>query len=104
MRAELKRLHHELQTTIVYVTHDQLEALTLSTGIAVFFAGELIQVDTPKKLYEQPKDMREAEVIGNPSINLLLGDIKEAAGRSKLDTSLVRLAFTSNVPALKQAH
>ncbi len=102
MRAELKRLHHELQTTIVYVTHDQIEALTLSTRIAVFFAGELIQVDTPKKLYEQPKDMRVAEFIGNPSINLLLGDIEEAAGRSKLHTSLGTLAFTRNVPSPKQ--
>src|SRR5699024_9005805 len=48
MRAELKRLHRDLKTTIVYVTHDQEEALTLSTRISVFFEGEIIQVDTPQ--------------------------------------------------------
>src|SRR5699024_238131 len=47
MRTELKRLHHDLKTTIIYVTHDQVEALTLSSRIAVFFEGELIQVETP---------------------------------------------------------
>lgn len=69
MRSELKRLHHELQTTIVYVTHDQVEALTLSTRIAVFFEGELVQVDTPQQLYKSPIDLRVAQFIGNPTVN-----------------------------------
>ncbi|GKV65105.1 MULTISPECIES: ABC transporter ATP-binding protein [unclassified Sporosarcina] len=95
MRAELKRLHHELKTTIVYVTHDQLEALTLSTRIAVFFDGELIQVDTPQKLYHQPNDLRVAEFIGNPSINLISGTVATKGVCRKLHTSLGTLSFTS---------
>src|SRR5699024_3949870 len=71
MRAELKRLHRDLKTTIVYVTHDQEEALTLSTRISVFFEGEIIQVDTPQDLYRNPNDLRVAKFIGNPTINLI---------------------------------
>ena len=71
MRSELKRLHRELKTTIIYVTHDQVEALTLSTKIAVFFQGELVQVDTPKELYRNPATLQVADFIGNPSINFV---------------------------------
>lgn len=71
MRTELKRLHRDLKTTIVYVTHDQEEALTLSTRISVFFDGEIVQSDTPQKLYRAPNDLRVAKFIGNPTINLI---------------------------------
>ena len=73
MRAELKRLHHETGTTIIYVTHDQTEALTMSTKIALFKAGELNQVATPAELYNNPIDLEAADFIGNPRINLLDG-------------------------------
>ncbi|MEC0370673.1 ABC transporter ATP-binding protein [Paenibacillus chibensis] len=65
MRAELKRLHGELGTTIVYVTHDQQEAMTMSTKVAVFFGGELVQVDTPRELYRHPKTLQVAEFMGS---------------------------------------
>ncbi|WP_413375380.1 ABC transporter ATP-binding protein [Alkalihalobacillus sp. 1P02AB] len=78
MRSELKRLHHELKTTIVYVTHDQVEALTLSTRIAVFFDGELVQVDTPQQLYNHPKDLRVAQFIGNPTVNCVEATVNDA--------------------------
>jgi len=84
MRTELKRLHQELNTTIVYVTHDQVEALTMSTKIAVFFDGELVQIDTPEKIYRAPSDLRVAEFIGNPTINFI-----EAEGKEKGDKFLV---------------
>ncbi|HCM26063.1 MAG TPA: ABC transporter ATP-binding protein [Treponema sp.] len=71
MRSELKRLHQELKTTVVYVTHDQVEALTMSTKIAVFFEGRLVQVDTPKGLYGNPVELRVADFIGNPKINFV---------------------------------
>lgn len=71
MRAELKRLHQDFKTTIIYVTHDQVEALTLSTRIAIFFEGELVQVDTPYNLYKKPIDLRVADFIGNPAINFV---------------------------------
>lgn len=73
MRSELKRLHRELGTTMVYVTHDQVEALTLSTRIAVFFEGEIVQVDTPLQLYTNPATLQVARFIGNPKINLIEG-------------------------------
>src|SRR5690625_1905795 len=71
MRAELKRLHSDLNTTIIYVTHDQVEALTLSTKIAVFFEGELAQIDAPRNIYRKPADLRVANFVGNPQINLI---------------------------------
>ena len=71
MRSELKRLHNELNTTIIYVTHDQVEALTLSTKIAVFFEGELVQLDEPRNIYRNPADLRVADFVGNPQINLI---------------------------------
>ena len=54
MRSELKRLHHDTGSTIIYVTHDQVEALTMSTKIALFREGELVQVDKPLELYDNP--------------------------------------------------
>jgi len=73
MRSELKRLHHETGTTIVYVTHDQVEALTMSTKIALFRKGELVQVSAPLDLYDNPVDLYAADFIGNPSINFVKG-------------------------------
>lgn len=73
MRSELKRLHQELGTTIVYVTHDQVEALTMSTRVAVFFDGVLEQVADPIELYVNPASLRVADFIGNPRINIIEG-------------------------------
>ena len=81
MRSELLRLHRDLGTTIVYVTHDQVEALTMSTRIALFKAGELSQVSTPVELYMNPIDLQAADFIGNPRINFLEGSaVMEADG------------------------
>ena len=71
MRAELKRLHKETGTTIIYVTHDQVEALTMSTKIALFKEGEISQIDTPLGLYTNPIDLQAADFIGNPRINFV---------------------------------
>ncbi len=73
MRSELKRLHLEMGTTIIYVTHDQVEALTMSTKIALFKEGVLNQVATPMEIYMNPIDLTAADFIGNPRINLLEG-------------------------------
>ncbi len=71
MRAELKRLHRETGTTIIYVTHDQVEALTMSTKIALFKEGEISQIATPLELYTNPIDLQAADFIGNPRINFI---------------------------------
>ena len=63
MRSELKRLHHDTGSTIIYVTHDQVEALTMSTKIALFREGELVQVDKPLELYDNPCDLYTADFI-----------------------------------------
>ncbi|MCQ2437371.1 MAG: ABC transporter ATP-binding protein [Clostridia bacterium] len=73
MRSELKRLHHETGTTIIYVTHDQVEALTMSTKIALYRKGELVQVAPPLELYDNPCNLYTADFIGNPSINFVKG-------------------------------
>ncbi|MCL1787178.1 MAG: ABC transporter ATP-binding protein [Defluviitaleaceae bacterium] len=71
MRSEIKRLHQELKTTVIYVTHDQSEALTMSTRIATYFDGVLVQVDTPVNLYKNPCNLQVADFVGNPSINFV---------------------------------
>jgi multiple sugar transport system ATP-binding protein len=80
MRNELKRLHRELNTTIVYVTHDQHEALTLSTKVAVFMNGQIAQVAKPRELYKNPCNIQVAEFIGNSSLNILEGLYEEVEG------------------------
>jgi multiple sugar transport system ATP-binding protein len=71
MRAELARLHEQLGTTIVYVTHDQVEAMTLGDRVAVVRDGVLQQVDTPQTLFHQPASLFVAGFIGSPSMNLV---------------------------------
>ena len=71
MRAELKRIHGEFGTTIVFVTHDQWEAMTLSTRIAVMNEGSLQQVGTPDEIYNSPANLFVAEFVGNPPINMI---------------------------------
>ncbi len=73
MRAELKRLHHVAGATTIYVTHDQVEALTMSTSIAVMREGVIQQVDTPDRIYHCPSHLFVADFIGNPKVNLLDG-------------------------------
>jgi ABC-type sugar transport system ATPase subunit len=70
-RTELKKLHERLQITTVYVTHDQSEALVLSHRIGVMNGGALLQVGTPRQVYDRPADLFVAKFIGSPSINLL---------------------------------
>lgn len=71
MRAELKRLHHEFDTTIVFVTHDQWEAMTLATKIAVMSEGVLQQFGTPDDIYDRPANRFVAEFVGNSPINII---------------------------------
>ncbi len=80
MRAELKHLHYELEATTVYVTHDQVEALTLSDKIAVMLKGELRQYGTPREIYNNPADLFVARFVGSPRINVIEGRIATQAG------------------------
>ena len=77
MRAEIKRLHRVAGATTIYVTHDQVEALTMSSNIAVMKEGVLQQVDTPDTVYHYPANLFVADFIGNPKVNLLDGVVNE---------------------------
>jgi multiple sugar transport system ATP-binding protein len=77
MRTELKRLHHISGATTIYVTHDQVEALTMSTNIAVMKLGVIQQMDSPDRVYHFPANLFVADFIGNPKVNLLDGCVKE---------------------------
>ena len=77
MRTEIKRLHQQLGTTIVYVTHDQIEALTLATRIAVMENGVVRQLGTPEEIYNQPADLFVATFMGSPEMNLLSARIEQ---------------------------
>ncbi|MFM7445187.1 MAG: ABC transporter ATP-binding protein, partial [Tabrizicola sp.] len=71
MRTEIKKLHEKLKTTIVYVTHDQIEAMTLSTRIAVMYKGYFQQLGTPKEIYDTPANVYVATFMGSPAMNVL---------------------------------
>jgi len=75
MRASLAQLHQQLGVTTVYVTHDQVEAMTLGQRVAVMKDGHILQVDTPQALYERPRDLFVAGFIGSPAMNLVEANI-----------------------------
>jgi multiple sugar transport system ATP-binding protein len=77
MRAELAKLHERLRVTTVYVTHDQVEAMTLGQRVAVLRDGLLQQVDTPQKLFHNPTNLFVAAFIGSPSMNLIDADVRD---------------------------
>ncbi len=94
MRSEIKRLHHEMGTTIIYVTHDQIEALTMSTRIAIFFEGVLEQVDAPMTLYQNPASLKVADFIGNPRINFIDGTASmNSDGSMTVDSPVGQMRF-----------
>jgi len=90
MRAELKRLHHISGATTIYVTHDQVEALTMSTNIAVMKEGVVQQFDTPDKIYHYPINLFVADFIGNPKVNLLDGVV---SGKNSVDMGKFKITI-----------
>jgi multiple sugar transport system ATP-binding protein len=88
MRVELTRLHRELGTTMIYVTHDQVEAMTLGQRIAVFNAGRIEQVGTPLELYHSPANRFVAEFIGSPRMNLLPARLNEQGAAAVLEAGV----------------
>ena len=87
MRTEIAQLHRRLGATFIYVTHDQAEAMTMSDRIAVMMDGDIIQIGTPDEIYDDPQDLRVAEFIGSPKINVLDGGIIDERGGLMLGSS-----------------
>ncbi len=80
MRAELKKLHREVGTTTVYVTHDQIEALSLGDRIAVMREGEIVQLDTPSEVYDKPANVFVGGFIGTPPMNFIRAEVGASDG------------------------
>src|SRR5260370_4400521 len=80
MRTEIKELHQRLETTTVYVTHDQIEAMTMADRIVVMHDGLVEQIGTPLELYDRPDNLFVASFIGSPAMNFLKGRLKATGG------------------------
>jgi len=93
MRSELKRLHSETGSTIVYVTHDQLEALTMSTDVAVLHRGVLQQLAPPMDLYHRPTNVFIADFVGNPRINLVKGCLEKDEDHLAIRAGALRVSL-----------
>ena len=106
MRVEIARLHRRLGTTTLYVTHDQVEAMTLGERIVVLDGGKIQQIDTPMRLYEQPANLFVAGFMGSPAMNLLRGRLqREESWRLILSPHSLPLALSpSQAAALAAWH
>ncbi len=91
MRAEIKRLHQRVKATMIYVTHDQVEAMTLGDRVAAMRDGVLQQFDVPQMLYDRPENLFVAEFIGSPAMNLVGADLVRADGALAIEFGEHRL-------------
>jgi multiple sugar transport system ATP-binding protein len=94
-RANISKLHQQLSTTFIYVTHDQMEAMTMATRIAVINKGLLQQVDTPQTLYDNPDNLFVAGFIGTPAMNFVKSRLQKSDGKLIVDSG----AFKVEVPS-----
>jgi multiple sugar transport system ATP-binding protein len=103
MRTEIARLHRRLRTTMIYVTHDQVEAMTLGQRIVVLNGGEIQQIDTPMRVYERPANLFVAGFVGSPAMNLLRGRLSQQDGlQLELGFTRVRLGESCGLdPAMR---
>ena len=95
-RAQISKLHQRLQTTFIYVTHDQTEAMTMATRIAVLNKGVLQQMDTPQQLYDYPANLFVAGFIGSPSMNFFDGKILKEGGDLLVDLKSFKVKVPEN--------
>jgi multiple sugar transport system ATP-binding protein len=102
MRAEISRLQHDIGVTTLYVTHDQIEAMTMGHRVAVMSRGYLMQVDTPQNLYDHPDNLFVATFIGSPQMNLLAGKV-HLDGDPHLTFGQHRLPLVDSVLAARPA-
>jgi len=85
MRTEIKKLHQNLNASMVYVTHDQIEAMTLATQIVVMKDGEIQQMGTPAEIYNRPENLFVADFMGSPAMNLIPARVRKNGGASKIE-------------------
>ena len=104
MRAEISKLHQRLQTTFIYVTHDQTEAMTMATHIAVINNGILQQIDTPQNLYDLPDNQFVAWFIGSPAMNFFSAKLRRDGSKLFVDTGDFAIAIPDKRAAPYQPH
>jgi multiple sugar transport system ATP-binding protein len=98
MRIEIKALHQRLKTTTIYVTHDQIEAMTMADRIVVMHDGIVEQVGTPLELYDHPSNLFVAGFIGSPAMNFIEGTLRRDGGAPVLEAKGGRLALPASTP------
>jgi multiple sugar transport system ATP-binding protein len=98
MRSELSKLHNRLQTTMIFVTHDQTEAMTMGDRIVVMKDGRVQQVGTPLDIYKRPDSIFVAGFIGSPAMNFFKGSLQESAGRLIVGGEAFRLPLPADWP------
>jgi multiple sugar transport system ATP-binding protein len=103
MRTEIKRLHRQVETTVIYVTHDQVEAMTLADRIVVMRDGRIAQIGTPNEVFSKPTDVFVAGFIGSPPMNFLSA-ISSGAGRLRLANGLEMPFLEHRFRALSSGH
>jgi len=104
MRAEISKLHKRLETTFIYVTHDQVEAMTMATRIAVINGGVLQQIDTPQNLYDTPDNLFVAGFIGSPAMNFFPAKLRKDNGKLMVDTKGFAVAIPDEIASPYQPH
>jgi multiple sugar transport system ATP-binding protein len=104
MRAEISKLHQRLQTTFIYVTHDQIEAMTMASRIAVINKGVLQQLDTPQNLYDNPNNLFVAGFIGSPAMNFFPGKLRKEDGKLVVDTGDFSVAIPEKHARTFESH
>ncbi|MGZ5290531.1 MAG: ABC transporter ATP-binding protein, partial [Actinomycetota bacterium] len=103
MRSEIARIQHDLGVTTIYVTHDQVEAMTMGDRVAVIRKGELQQVDTPQTLYDHPVNLFVAGFIGSPAMNLLEAILARSNGSLRVEFGDLHLPLPDEVVAKRPA-
>jgi multiple sugar transport system ATP-binding protein len=103
MRAEISRLHQRLQTTFIYVTHDQVEAMTMATRIAVMKDGILQQIDSPQTLYDLPDNSFVAGFIGSPAMNFFNAKLELKNGSLTIDVGSFKVPVPASKTSMYQA-
>jgi multiple sugar transport system ATP-binding protein len=103
-RSFISKLHQRLGTTFIYVTHDQVEAMTMGTRICVMSAGELQQIDTPYNLYHNPRNVFVAGFIGSPAMNFFDATLKEVDGQIVLQTNAFQLVLPAAIAGIYRDH
>ena len=96
MRTEILRLHREISSTIIYVTHDQIEALSMGDRIAIMKDGVIQQVSEPTTLYDQPSNQFVGSFIGNPPMNFMHGAVQKSGDQLQVSVDLLESRIAGN--------